>query len=102
MDVAEVLMVPTLQAAMGKTIIRLIILGCIGLTFKPHMEKVKAEPHTKSFLWAKERHITANDPNCAKTTGRYKPLAHLAIYIHDIVCLWYQLKAILKRIFSVP
>ena len=46
----EALMISALRAAMEKAIIRLVMLDCRGLTFKPHMEKVKAEPRTKSFL----------------------------------------------------
>lgn len=42
-------MVTALRGAKEKAIIGLVILDCRGLTFKPPMEKVKAEPRTKAF-----------------------------------------------------
>lgn len=64
LDGTEEVMVTALRGAKEKAIIRLVIVDCWGLTFKPPMERVKAGPSTKAFY---EPHYC----QCAETTGHF-------------------------------
>lgn len=62
-------MVTALRGAKEKAIIGLVILDCRGLTFKPPVEKVKAEPCTKALYEPEKDTLLPMSHNVQKQQG---------------------------------